>query len=257
MTNATGMRFVDKVALVTGGSTGIGLASARGFAREGARVMIAARRRAEGEAAVAGIVADGGDAAFVETDVTDSDSVRAMVAACVDRFGRLDIAYNNAGITGIVTTDIAEADEAMFDRVMAINVRGVWLSMKYEIRAMLAAGGGAIVNCSSFAGLRGGTKSSAYYASKHAVLGMTKTVSLEYAARNIRVNAVCPGLIMTDLITTGFADAQDKLAMLTGRIPMQRPGQPEEVADAVLWLASSQSSFVNGIALPVDGATSV
>jgi len=122
---------------------------------------------------------------------------------------------------------------------------------------MLDSGGGTIVNCSSFAGLRGGTKSSAYYASKHAVLGMTKTVSLEYAARNIRVNAVCPGLIMTDLITTGFADAQDKLAMLTGRIPMQRPGQPEEVADAVLWLASSQSSFVNGIALPVDGATSV
>jgi len=124
------MRFVDKVALVTGGNTGIGLASARGFAREGAKVMIAARRRAEGEAAVAGIVADGGDAAFVETDVTDSDSVQAMVAACVDRFGRLDIAYNNAGITGVVTTDIAEADEAMFDRVMAINVRGVWLSMK-------------------------------------------------------------------------------------------------------------------------------
>jgi NAD(P)-dependent dehydrogenase (short-subunit alcohol dehydrogenase family) len=251
------MRFEGKVALVTGGNSGIGLASAQGFAREGARVMIAARRRAEGERAVASIRSTGGEAAFVETDVTDSTSVRAMVQTCVSTFGRLDVAYNNAGITGAVNTDIAEADEAVFEQVMAINVRGVWLSMKYQIPAILAAGGGAIVNCSSYAGLRGGPRSSAYYASKHAVLGMTKSVSLEYAERGVRVNAVCPGLIMTDLIETNFKGSEDKLAMLTGRIPMRRTGLPEEVADAVLWLASDESSFVSGIALPIDGATSV
>ncbi len=251
------MRFDGKVALITGGNAGIGLAAGHAFAEQGARVMIAARRRAEGEQAVAAIAAAGGEAAFVETDVTSSASVRAMVAACIARFGRLDVAFNNAGIPGDVTRDIAEADEDIFERVMAVNVRGVWLSMKYEIPEILKAGGGAIVNCSSFAGLRGGPRSSAYYASKHAVLGMTKSVALEYAARNIRVNAVCPGLIMTDLITSGFANAQDKLAMLTARIPMQRVGLPEEVANAVLWLASPESSFVNGAALPVDGATSV
>jgi NAD(P)-dependent dehydrogenase (short-subunit alcohol dehydrogenase family) len=251
------MRFEGKVALVTGGNSGIGLASAQGFAREGARVMIAARRRAEGERAVASIRSTGGEAAFVETDVTDSTSVRAMVQTCVSTFGRLDVAYNNAGITGAVNTDIAEADEAVFEQVMAINVRGVWLSMKYQIPAILAAGGGAIVNCSSYAGLRGGPRSSAYYASKHAVLGMTKSVSLEYAERGVRVNAVCPGLIMTDLIETNFKGSEDKLAMLTDRIPMRRTGLPEEVADAVLWLASDESSFVSGIALPIDGATSV
>jgi NAD(P)-dependent dehydrogenase (short-subunit alcohol dehydrogenase family) len=253
----TRMRFDGKVALITGGNAGIGLAAGHAFAGQGAKVMIAARRRAEGEQAVAAINAAGGEADFVETDVTSSASVQAMVAACVARFGRLDVAFNNAGIPGDVTTDIADAEEDTFERVMAVNVRGVWLSMKYEIREILKAGGGAIINCSSFAGLRGGPRSSAYYASKHAVLGMTKSVALEYAARNIRVNAVCPGLIMTDLVTNGFANAQEKLAMLTARIPMQRVGLPEEVANAVLWLASSESSFVNGVALPVDGATSV
>ena len=253
----TRMRFDGKVALITGGNAGIGLAAGHAFAGQGAKVMIAARRRAEGEQAVAAINAAGGEADFVETDVTSSASVQAMVAACVARFGRLDVAFNNAGIPGDVTTDIADAEEDTFERVMAVNVRGVWLSMKYEIREILKAGGGAIINCSSFAGLRGGPRSSAYYASKHAVLGMTKSVALEYAARNIRVNAVCPGLIMTDLVTNGFANAQEKLAMITARIPMQRVGLPEEVANAVLWLASSESSFVNGVALPVDGATSV
>ena len=253
----TRMRFDGKVALITGGNAGIGLAAGHAFAGQGAKVMIAARRRAEGEQAVAAINAAGGEADFVETDVTSSASVQAMVAACVARFGRLDVAFNNAGIPGDVTTDIADAEEDTFERVMAVNVRGVWLSMKYEIREILKAGGGAIINCSSFAGLRGGPRSSAYYASKHALLGMTKSVALEYAARNIRVNAVCPGRIMTDLVTNGFANAQEKLAMLTARIPMQRVGLPEEVANAVLWLASSESSFVNGVALPVDGATSV
>jgi NAD(P)-dependent dehydrogenase (short-subunit alcohol dehydrogenase family) len=257
MAGRTKPRFEGKVALITGGNAGIGLATALGFAAEGASVMIAARRRAQGEAAVEQIRQAGGQAEFVETDVTASASIQNMVAETIARFGRLDIAFNNAGVPGDVTKDIADADEDIYDRVMAINARGVWLSMKYEIREILKAGGGAIVNCSSFAGLRGGPRSSAYYASKHAVLGMTKSVALEYAARNIRVNAICPGLINTDLVTIGFAQAQEKLAQLTARIPMQRPGESEEVANAVLFLASDESSFISGVALSVDGATAV
>ena len=257
MAGRTNPRFEGKVALITGGNAGIGLATALGFAAEGASVMIAARRRAQGEAAVEQIRQAGGQAEFVETDVTASASIQNMVAETIARFGRLDIAFNNAGVPGDVTKDIADADEDIYDRVMAINARGVWLSMKYEIREILKAGGGAIVNCSSFAGLRGGPRSSAYYASKHAVLGMTKSVALEYAARNIRVNASCPGLINTDLVTIGFAQAQEKLAQLTARIPMQRPGESEEVANAVLFLASDESSFISGVALSVDGATAV
>ena len=250
-------RFSGKTALITGGNRGIGLASARGFAREGANVVIAARQVEDGEAAAESIRQAGGTALFLQTDVTDTASVEAMVAKTVEAFGGLHYAYNNAGITGTVNLNVEDADQAMFYQVMAINVTGTWLSMKYEVPAILASGGGAIVNCSSVAGLRGSPGCSAYYASKHAVLGMTKCVALENASRGIRVNAVCPGLIMTELIEKGFADAQDKLAMLTGKIPMQRPGQPEEIANAVLWLCSDEASFVNGTGLPVDGASAV
>jgi NAD(P)-dependent dehydrogenase (short-subunit alcohol dehydrogenase family) len=249
--------FDSRVALVTGGNSGIGLAAAQAFAREGARVVLAARRKEQGAAAVDLIEAANGEAAFVATDVTDSESVREMVGFCVDTFGRLDFAYNNAGITGHVHTDIADADEEMFDRVIATNVRGTWLSMKYEVPAMLTTGGGAIVNCSSGAGLRGGPRSSAYYASKHAVLGMTKSVALEYAACGIRVNAICPGLIMTSIVETGFAEAPGKLSYLRGRIPMGRVGEPDEVARVVTWLCGAESSFITGAAIPVDGGTSV
>jgi NAD(P)-dependent dehydrogenase (short-subunit alcohol dehydrogenase family) len=250
-------RFAGKVALVTGGNGGIGLATAQAFAREGADVMIAARRVAEGEAAVASIVEQGGRAAFVETDVTNAESVSDMVARTVECFGALHIAYNNAGVTGTVNFNVEDADPAMFAQVMAVNVTGTWLSMKYEVPAILASGGGAIINCGSVASLRGSAGASAYYASKHAVLGMTKCVALENAARSIRINAVCPGLVMTDLVEKGFANAQDKLAMLTARIPMQRLGEAREIADVVLWLASEAASFVNGAAISVDGASAV
>lgn len=252
-----GRRFAGKTALIVGGTGGIGLATARRFAAEGASVMIAGRRRGEGEAAVDAIRREGGTAAFVETDVTRAESAEAMVARTIETFGALHVAYNNAGITGTVNLNVEDADLRMFEQVMAINVTGTWLAMKYEVPAILASGGGAIVNCGSVAGLRGSPGCSAYYGSKHAVLGMTKCVALENAARGIRVNAVCPGLVMTELVEHGFAAAPDKLAMLTGRIPMQRTGRPDEIAEAVLWLASEESSFVNGVALPVDGASAV
>ncbi|MEY2925625.1 MAG: hypothetical protein RL367_102 [Pseudomonadota bacterium] len=245
------------MALVTGGNSGIGLATAQAFAREGACVMIAARRVAEGEAAAAMINAAGGQAAFVACDVTDAASAQQMVARTVATFGALHIAYNNAGVTGTVNFNVEDADPAMFAQVMAVNVTGTWLSMKYEVPAILASGGGAIVNCGSVASLRGSAGASAYYASKHAVLGMTKCAALENAARGIRVNAVCPGLVMTDLVEKGFASAPDKLAVLTARIPMQRLGTTREIADAVLWLASDESSFVNGAAISADGGSAV
>lgn len=250
-------RFDGRVALVVGGTSGIGLATAQAFAAEGARVMIAGRRLTEGEEGVEAICAVGGTADFVQTDITQPESVAAMVARTVETFGALHVAYNNAGITGTVNLSVEDADLVMFEQVMAINVTGTWLAMKYQVPALLASGGGAIVNCGSVAGLRGSPGCSAYYGSKHAVLGMTKCVALENAARGIRVNAVCPGLVMTDLVEAGFAGAEDKLAMLTARIPMQRPGLPQEVAGAVLWLASEEASFINGVALPVDGGTAI
>ncbi|WP_176593560.1 glucose 1-dehydrogenase [Sphingobium sp. EM0848] len=250
-------RFAGQVALVVGGTSGIGLATAQAFAAEGAKVMIAGRRETEGLEGVESIRATGGVADFVRTDITQAESVEAMVVRTVEAFGGLHVAYNNAGITGTVNLFVEDAALSMFEQVMAINVTGTWLAMKYEVSAILASGGGAIVNCGSVAGLRGSPGCSAYYGSKHAVLGMTKCVALENAARGIRVNAVCPGLVMTDLVESGFAQAQDKLAMLTARIPAQRTGRPHEVADAVLWLASDEASFINGVALPVDGGTAV
>ena len=250
-------RFANKVALVVGGNTGIGLATAQAFAAEGAKVMISGRRRDACEAAVESILSTGGQAAFVEADITQAESAEAMVAKTVETFGGLHVAYNNAGITGTVNLFVEDAELSMFEQVMAINVTGTWLSMKYEVPAILASGGGAIINCGSVAGLRGSPGCSAYYGSKHAVLGMTKCVALENANRGIRVNAVCPGLVMSDLVESGFAGAEDKLAMLTARIPMQRTGTPDEIAKAVLWLGSDEASFITGVAVPVDGATSV
>lgn len=252
------MRFEGKVALVTGGTAGIGLATAKAFAAEGARVVIAARRADLGAAAVASIEEAGGEAHFVQTDMADETSVKAMVAAAVETCGGLDIAFNNAGVTGDTTVPIFDASETEFDEVMGINVRGVWYACKYEFRAMQERGGGAIVLCGSSASIRGGAgRASAYYTSKHAVMGLTKQVAMDGAARNIRCNAVLPGLVMTDIITRSFANDLSKLEMYKSMIPMKRPGQPDEIAKAVLFLASDDASYITGVGLSVDGGSTV
>ena len=251
-------RFEGKVAIVTGGNAGLGAATAEAYAREGARVVIAARRTDEGEAVAARIRESGGEALFVQTDVTDDASVKAMVAACVARFGGVDVAYNNAGITGPTGKSIVDTDVAEFDQVMSINVRGVWLCMKYQIAEMLKRGGGAIVNCSSTAGIRGGAgNASAYYASKHAVIGLTKNVALEVARQNIRVNAVAPGMVLTDITKAGFANNQAKFDLLFSRIPVGHAGETADIAAAVLWLTSNEAKYVTGETLSVDGGTVV
>jgi NAD(P)-dependent dehydrogenase (short-subunit alcohol dehydrogenase family) len=256
MTETVRRRFESKAVLVTGGSTGIGLAAAQAFAAEGGRVMIAARRTEVGEAAVASIRKAGGEARFVATDMRDPQSVRTMVAATVDAFGGLDVAFNNAGITGDTSTAIGDADEALFEEVMAVNVRGVWHATKHEFRAMEQRGGGAIVICGSTAAIRGGAgRASAYYTSKHALMGLVKQAALDGATRNIRVNAVLPGMVMTDLVARGFETDQEKFKLLFSRIPMGRAGKPEEVARAVLFLASDDSSYITGVGLSVDGGT--
>jgi NAD(P)-dependent dehydrogenase (short-subunit alcohol dehydrogenase family) len=258
MTEPNRGRFVGKVAMVTGGSTGIGLAAAKAFASEGARVVIAARRPEPGHAAVEAIRAGGGEAHFIATDMADPEAIKTMVAQTVRKYGGLDVAYNNAGISGDTTVPIFDASEAEFDEVMATNVRGVWYSTKYAFRAMMERGGGSIVLCGSSASIRGGAgRASAYYTSKHAVMGLMKQVAMDGAPRNIRCNAVLPGLVMTDIITRSFANDLSKLEMYKSRIPLQRPGTVEEIANAVLFLASAEASYITGAALSVDGGSTV
>jgi NAD(P)-dependent dehydrogenase (short-subunit alcohol dehydrogenase family) len=244
--------FADKVALVTGGNSGIGRATAIAFAEQGARVAIAARRVAEGEATVAEIRRAGGEAIFVPTDVSVAAQVEALVRRVVSEYGRLDCAFNNAGVSGAALVhELAEAD---WDRMIAVNLKGVWLAMKYEIIQMLEQGGGSIVNDSSVAGLTGYGRSIHYAASKHGVIGLTKSAALQYAKKNIRVNAVCPGMILTPMIERALATPGVEEWFLS-RLPVGRPGNPAEVARAVTWLCSDHASFVTGATLPVDGAT--
>lgn len=243
-------RFDGKVALVTGGNSGIGKATAVQFAREGAKVVIAARRIKEGEETVDVIREGGGEAIFVRTDVTRASDVEAMVARTMDVYGRLDSAFNNAGVAGPGRLPHEHTEDA-WDSIIDVNLKGVWLCMKYEIPRMLEQGGGAIVNDSSVAGLIAGV-GIAYVASKHGVIGLTKTAALAYVKEGIRVNAVCPGWIDTPMIDTIFEDPE-RQAGLAARQPMGRLGTPEEVAETVLWLCSDAASLVTGHAMAVDG----
>lgn len=245
--------FEGKVALVTGGGSGIGRATAMGFAREGARVVIGNRDARRGEETVSMIRDAGGTASFKRTDVVVAAQIEALVDHAVKTYGRLDAAFNNAGIEGDVKPTLLDQTEENYEAVMNINVKGVWLSMKYEIPQMLKQGGGAIVNCSSVAGVIGFPGIGIYVASKHAVIGLTKTAALEFSAQGVRVNAVNPAVIdtgMVDRLTEGMNMKKDDLSTLH---PIGRIGRVEEVAEAVLWLCSSKASFVTGHSLMVDG----
>lgn len=244
--------FVGKVALVTGGASGIGRAAAEQFAARGAKVLVADRDEAGGAETVRRIVEAGGEAVARATDVADPEHVAAMVAAAVETFGRLDVALNNAGTPGTYAP-LAEQTLADWNHTLAVNLTSVFLSMQAEIPPMLAAGGGAIVNTASAAGLMGFANLPAYVASKHGVVGLTKSVALEFAGKGIRINAVCPGSIRTQMLE-GFTGGDDKVLEGMGRMqPIGRLGTPEEVAEAVVWLCSDAASFVTGHALAVDG----
>jgi NAD(P)-dependent dehydrogenase (short-subunit alcohol dehydrogenase family) len=248
--------FDGKVALVTGGGSGIGRATALAFAREGAQVVIGDRNTRRGEETVSLIRNAGGTASFRRTDVLVAADIEALVEHAISEYGGLDLAFNNAGIEGDVRP-LVEQTEANYDTLMDINVKGVWLSMKYEIPRMLERGGGAIVNCSSVAGMIGFPGLGIYIASKHAVAGLTKTAALEYSAQGIRVNAVNPALIDTEMVDRLAAGLNMKKDDLSSWHPIGRIGQVDEVADAVLWLCSGRASFVTGHSLVVDGGFTV
>ena len=245
----------DKVALITGGSSGIGRACAQIFAREGAKVVVTDVNVTGGEETVRAIQEAGGEASFVRADVSQAAEVEAMVARAVALYGRLDCGFNNASdnaahLGALVPTH--EYPEENWDRIIDVNLKGVWLCMKFEIRQMLEQGGGAIVNTSSALGLVGTRDMPAYVASKHGIVGLTRAAALEYAEQGIRVNAVCPGYIRTPMTKARLDDPEGAARMLA-REPIGRVGEPEEVAETVVWLCSEAASFVTGHALAVDG----
>jgi NAD(P)-dependent dehydrogenase (short-subunit alcohol dehydrogenase family) len=244
--------FIGKVVLITGGNAGIGRATATEFAKQGAKVVVSGRREKEGHEVIAEIKALGGETIFVKTDVSKESDVEAMIERTLETFGRLDYAFNNAGIEETLTP-LSNQTEETYDQIMDINVKGVWLSLKHEIPAMLKTGGGAIVNNSSIAGLIGVAMAPVYGASKHAVIGLTKSVALEYAKQNIRVNAVAPGAIETRLLRDVVFTTPEARRRLESVQPMGRIGQPEEIASTVVWLCSVGASFVTGQTLAVDG----
>jgi len=242
--------FKDKVALVTGGASGIGRATALAFAKKGAKVAIVDWK--ENDEIVDLIKELGSEAIFIKCDVSKAEEVKAMVAEAIAAFGRLDYAFNNAGIEGTQANTL-ECTEQNWDKTIGVNLKGIWLCMKHEIPELLKQGKGAIVNCASVAGLIGFAGLPAYVASKHGVVGLTKTTALEYAKLGIRVNAVCPGVIQTPMIDRLTGKTKEAIEEFTGLEPMGRLGLPEEIANAVVWMCSDEASFVTGHAMTVDG----
>ncbi len=246
------MDLQGKVALVTGGTSGIGAETAVLFAKAGARLVVAGRREPEGNETVERIRAAGSEGLFVKTDVSKASEVDALIQKAVNRFGRLDVAFNNAGVEGVWVPIISQSEED-WDRTIDINLKGVWLCLKYEIRQMLKqAGGGAIVNMASVAGLMGSAGTATYSASKHGVIGLTKSAALETAKNKIRINVVCPAVIETAMAARAF-NAPEMQRFVLGLHPIGRFGKPMEIAEAVLWMCSDRASFMTGQSLVVDG----
>lgn len=244
--------FTGQVALVTGASSGMGLTTARAFAEAGAAVVLVAHHEPDLLAATDELQAAGHQALAVTCDVSDEAQVAEAVDRAVATFGRLDVAFNNAGIQA-PPTDAADETADQYDRVLDVNLRGVWASMKHELRHMREQGSGAIVNCSSLGGLVGLPGRAAYHASKHGVIGLTRSAALEYAPRGVRINAICPGTFDTPMVRDMIDNGELELGAAVAIQPIGRLGQPEEIAAAVLWLCSPGASFVVGVALPVDG----
>lgn len=248
--------FENQVAIVTGGASGIGRATAIRFAEEGAKVLVADIDQNKGTEVAQSISAAGGTASFLRVDVALADDNRAMVDAVLERYGRLDIAFNNAGVTGRFT-NVVDCTEEEWNSVMDINAKSVWLAMKYEIPAMLRGGGGSIVNTSSAATHQTQKGMATYMASKHAVLGLSKVAAADFAARNIRVSALLPGVTWTPMMERGMAGTGISFEEWTQAMPMGRMGSAEEQAEAVVWLCSRRASYVTGVSLLVDGGAGI
>ncbi len=244
--------FKNKVALVTGGSFGIGRATAIAFAKRGAIVVVADWLEDKDGDTIKSIKAEGSEALFIKCDVSKTSDVKAMIDQTISTFGRIDFAFNNAGIEGIMG-QTHECTEENWDKTIGVNLKGVWLCMKHEIPMMQKQSKGAIINCASVAGLIGFPGLPAYVASKHAIAGLTKTAALEYAKLNIRINAVCPGVIKTPMVDRLTGKDKEVEKNYESMEPVGRMGQPEEVAEAVIWLCSDAASFVTGVIMPVDG----
>jgi len=246
--------FQGKSVLVTGAGSGIGRATAMAFGAAHAKVAVADIQLEAAEETAANIRAAGGEAIALRCDVTKSAEVAAMVAAIVETYGRLDVAFNNAGIEG-ETTRIDACEEERFDRIINVNLKGVWLCLREELRQMLRQGGGSIVNMSSVAGIQGFPSINSYVASKHGVVGLTRAAALEYAKDHIRVNAICPGGVLTPLVEAFIASSTDRHEGFADLHPMGRMGTTEEIANTVLFLASENAAFITGVALPIDGGS--
>lgn len=248
--------FSEQVALVTGAASGMGLEAAKAFAESGAAVALSDVDEVALKSATDALTAQGHKVIGVRCDVTDEQQVKALIEQTVEAFGRLDAAYNNAGVQSQVT-DSADLSSEEWDRVLNINLKGVWLCMKYELQQMRSQGSGTIVNCSSLGGLVGLPGRAAYHAAKHGVLGLTKSAAIEYAPRGIRINAVCPGTFSTPMVEKMIASGDLSEAEVVKAVPSNRLGQVREIADAVLWLCSPMSTFVIGQSIAVDGGYTI